>query len=281
MAAAVSMYSGANLNPNAFQNASWMAKAASQIEAGAFDTGWYPGNQCSGQSVPNMNLLKTSSGIALSVGGAATGIMVATSVISATTGAIVGAATLGIGALISVIGMIFAHHAAAVARDVNFACGAIPAVNNAFQVIAAGVKAGQITPANAAAALDTVYSQFMAAGGASSPTSIPDSGAAINKHPWCNANCEMSVILKGMVLYWQAIYNGMTAAVTSATPTGSVPTSTAPLSTGMPSAGTLVPLNSSPAAALTSGSLAQPVPGSGPSFTWIAAAAVAAFLLFT
>jgi hypothetical protein len=161
---------------------------------------------------------------------------------------------------------------------VNFACGALPAVNNAFQVIAAGVKAGQITPAAAAAALDTVYSQFMAAGGASSPGSIPSSGAAINKSPFCNANCEASVTLKGMVLYWQAIYNGMAAAASgSATPTGSVPAASGALPASTGSAGTLVPLNSTPAAALTSGTLA-PAAASGPSIGWLAAAAVAAFV---
>ena len=151
-------------------------------------------------------------------------------------------------------------------------CSALPAVNNAFQVIAQAVKAGQSTPADAASALDTIYAQFMQAGGASGPAGIPDSGTAINKHPWCNAGCEMSVVLKAMVLYWQAQYLALIspAAAGSAQPAaGSMPSTP----------GTVVPLNSTPGAALTSGSAAQSVPGSGPSFELLAAGLVAAFLL--
>lgn len=197
--------SGLKLNPNAFQNNSWLSKAESQIAAGAFDISWYSGS-CGAQSAPNMNLLTTASGIGLSAGGAADAVMVATHAISAATGAIVGAATMGVGVLISVIAMIFQHHAAAVKRDLSFGCGALPAVNNAFAVINQAVHSGQTTPAAAAQSLDQIYTEYQSAG-----------GAAINNHPWCNSNCEMGVILKAMVLYWQSQYAAMSPPATAAT----------------------------------------------------------------
>jgi len=263
LAAAVAMYSGDNLNPKSMTSA-WYSFGARQISAGAFDP--YPG--CSGQAKP-MSLLTTAGGIGLSVGGATTGIMVATHVISAATGAILGAATLGIGALVSVVGMIFAHHAAAVARDMSFLCSAVPGATNAFQVINQAVKSGQTTPAAAIAALDEVYSQFMTAGGASGSTSgpgnIPDSGVAINKHPYCNAGCEMSIILKGMVLYWQSQYQAMAAKQAAAAPAA------APASTPTP-AGTLV------STATPAGAAAAAPAGGIPSFALIAAAVIGAVL---
>jgi hypothetical protein len=207
---ALQMYSGQHLNPkDNFSN------TVGQIAAGQLN----PYQGCSGKAAPNLNLLSTASGITLAATGATTGIMVATGAISAVTGAIVGAATLGVGALISVIGMIFAHHAAAVARDLSFSCSAVPAVNNAFAVINKAVQSGQTTPAAAAQALDTIYAQFMSAGGASGsasgPGNIPSSGTAINNHPYCNSNCVVSVILKAMVLYLQSQYNAMAASVAS------------------------------------------------------------------
>jgi hypothetical protein len=210
MQAAIQQSSGLKLNPRDFQNSSWLTKAESQIAAGAFDVGWYSPS-CASQPASNMNLLAVGGGIALSAAGAAEGIMVATHVISAVTGAIAGAATMGVGVLISVIAMIFEHHAAAVRRDLSFGCGALPAVNNSFAVINQAVRAGQTTPTAAAQALDHIYSQYQSSG-----------GAAINDNPWCNSNCEMGVILKGMVLYWQSQYAAMAAsAAASSTDTAS------------------------------------------------------------
>jgi hypothetical protein len=200
MQAAIQQSSGLKLNPSAFQNSTWLSKAQSQIAAGAFDIGWYSPS-CASQPASNMNLLAVGGGIALSAAGAAEGIMVATHVIAAATGAILGAATLGVGALISIIGVIFQHHAAAVRRDLAFGCSALPAVNNAFAVINQAVHSGQTTPAAASQALDHIYSQYQSSG-----------GAAINDNPWCNSNCEMGVVLKGMVLYWQSQYAAMAAA---------------------------------------------------------------------
>jgi len=268
IAAALAMYSGMNINPKDKQSYLTSAGVASQIQAGAFSP--YAG--CGAQAKP-MSLIPTVGGIGVAIGGATTGILVATHVISAVTGAVLGAATLGAGALISVIAMIFAHHAAAVARDMSFICGALPAVNNSIAVIKKALQDGTTTPAAAAAALDEIYSQFMtaggASGGASGPGNIPDSGAAINKHPYCNAACELSMVLKAMVLYWQSQFMATAPALTPTA--GAI---SAPAGTPAP-AGTLVSISTgAPAAA------AVPAISTVPSFGLIAAALVGAFLLF-
>jgi hypothetical protein len=127
----------------------------------------------------------------------------------------------GVGAIISLIGAIFAHHAAAVKRDLNFGCSAIPAVNNAFSVIRQAVASGQMKASDAAAALPQIYSQYMSAGGAggsvsSGPSGIPGGGQPINDSPWCNSNCELSVVLLAMILFWQAQFQAMAAASSQA-----------------------------------------------------------------
>lgn len=252
---AIAAGSNLNLNPRDINNPTWLADAQAAIAAGAIPVTPPFGPNCAGMQTSNMSLLTTASGITLSAAGATTGILVATHVISAVTGAIAGAATLGVGALISVVAMIFAHHAAAVKRDLAFGCSALPAVNNAFAVLAQAVAAKQTTPAAAAQALDTVYSNYQSAG-----------GSAINTSPFCNSNCELGVVLKGMVLYWQAKYNAMAAAQAApaavARPsTGATPSAVAP--TGQP-AGTLVQTGAPAAAAAA----AAPVSGG---FPWILA----------
>lgn len=285
--AAMAMYAGQNFNPKDSQSYLTSAGVARQIAAGAFDP--YAG--CSGGAKP-MSLIPTVGGIGVAIGGATTGILVATHVISAVTGAVLGAATLGVGALISVVGMIFAHHAQAVQRDMSFICGALPAVNNSIAVIKAALQAGQTTPAAAAAALDEIYSQFMTAGGASGsasgPGNIPDGGAPINKHPYCNAACELSMVLKAMVLYWQSQFMAMAPAqAASASPAAAAAAS---LPGGTPaSAGTLISMNTPPAGTpggtVVSMATGQPVAlapakSGGLSFGLIAAGLVGAFLLF-
>ncbi|MGA7794293.1 MAG: hypothetical protein WCA19_14765, partial [Candidatus Acidiferrales bacterium] len=182
---ALSMYSGQHVNPRDSGNAAWVTANEQQIEAGQF----LPYSGCSGQA-PNLKLFSTVSGLSLSAAGVGTGIATATGAIATATSVALGAATMGVGLIISVIGMIFAHHAAAVSRDENFSCSSLPAVNNAFQVIADAVQSGQTTPAAAAAALPQIYSEFMSAGGAggsiSGPSGIPGGGTAINNSPYCN-----------------------------------------------------------------------------------------------
>jgi hypothetical protein len=243
---AIAQGSNLHLNPRDINSSTWLADAQAAIAAGAIPVTPPFGPNCAGQKTSNMNLLQTAGGISLAAAGATSGIMVATGTITAATGALVGAATLGVGALISVISMIFAHHAAAVQRDLAFGCSALPAVNNAFAVIAQAVAAKQTTPAAASQALDAIYSNYQSAG-----------GSAINTSPYCNSNCELGVVLKGMVLYWQSKYNAMAAAAAPAAApasptTGATPSAVAP--TTQP-AGALVS-TVTPAAAAPSGATA-------------------------
>lgn len=203
MQQAISSFQGKNLNPKDFQNSAWLSTAESQVAAGQFNVSWYS-PACAGNTAPPLNLFSTASGLALSTAGVGTGIAAATGAIAATTATALGAATMGAGLIVAVIAMIFQHHAAAVKRDLAFGCSALPAVNNAFSLIYSAVQNGQTTPDAAASSLDQIFSNFMSAG-----------GAAINYSPFCNSNCEMAVIVKAMVLYWQAQYKAMAAASTA------------------------------------------------------------------
>jgi len=286
---AISMYGAAHLNPAEFKNSAWLADAEAAISSATIPTSGGFGPQCSGQAASNINLFKTASGLAVGTTSAGIGIAASIGAITATTAAIAGAATLGVGALVAVIGLIFEHHAAAVQRALSFGCSTYPAVNNSFALINQGVQQGTISPAAAAQALQEIYSQFMQAGGASGsasgPGNIPSGGQAINDSPWCNSNCELSVVLLGMVLYWEAQYAAMQQPATAATTPAQAETGVSSPST---TPGTLVSVPSS--APVTPGTLvsmatgqavnAPPAAPAVPSWMWLAAAAVGAFLLF-
>jgi len=179
-----------------FGDASWKSYAISDIQNGNIYLA--PGG-CSGQPAPSVNLFSTASGLALGTTSATTGILGATGLIGAGTGALLGAATMGVGLIISVIGMIFAHHAAAVKQEQQLYCAAIQAANNALAVIAQAVANGQASPADAAASLDSLYQQ------ASSYVA-----PAVQHNP-CNANCELMVVLKAIVLYQESQYQAAAA----------------------------------------------------------------------
>lgn len=227
---AISQASGDNLNPNISNN---FSKWYSQIQAGQFDTSWVSPS-CSGIIAKNPDLSLTEA--AGSIAGATTGAVGAAAGGFATAaGTALGVATLGIGAVVAVLSIIFAHHAAAVAQEQNLECVATAAANNAMNVLAQGVASGQIAPADAVTALNTLYSQYAAMVKPSWGTS-----------PWCNANCELQILMQAMVLYWQAQYQAMADAQTAssaaagASPAGAI---TAPVtgavdsvaaSTGLP-----------------------------------------------
>jgi hypothetical protein len=236
---ALSAYSGFHLNPkDDYTNPSGMT---AQIAAGQFDP--YPG--CTGQA-PNLNVFQTDSGLALGTTSAAVGILgpSGAALIPAAAVPVVGWVIAGVGAITGLISTIFRHHAAAVKRDLDFSCNGLPAVNNAFSLISHAVQNGTMHPADAAAALPQIYSEFMTAGGASGsesgPGSIPGGGTPINDSPWCNSNCELSLALLGMVFYWQSQYEAMAAqqdaaaAAASQSVATSLPTAIDPL-TGNPS----------------------------------------------
>jgi hypothetical protein len=194
---------GMSGNPD-FSNPTWTASAAGMVAAGQIPAASFSPN-CAGQPpASNMNLLSTVSGISLAAAGATEGIMIAMHTISAVTGAIAGAATMGAGAIISVIMAIFAHHAAAVKQEQQLGCAAINAFNNAISVIDSAVAAGQTTPDAAASSMDTLIGQ------------VDQYVSPSVKHNPCNADCELTVLVKAIVLYKKALYNGM-AAVSAAT----------------------------------------------------------------
>lgn len=234
--AAMAAYSGKNLNTKSSINSSWLATAASAVRSATIPVSPPFGPNCSGVSAQNLNLFQTASGLALGTTSAGIGIA---SAAGAITGAAVGIATAaigGVGVIFALIDMIFAHHAAAVKRDLSFGCGALPAVNNAFQVLAQGVNAKTITPAQASQAVWQIYSNFMQAGGASGgsagPGNIPSSGTAINDHPYCNSNCELSLVVYAMCLYWGAQYSAMAAQAPASASGSSVSPSGSYVSTG-------------------------------------------------
>jgi hypothetical protein len=209
---AIKLYAPYHLNPKDFSNSAFLSAAEAEITSAQFAP--YAG--CTGQA-PALNLFQTASGVALGTTAAAVGFLgpSGAALIPAAAVPVIGWVIAGIGAIIGLIEAIFAHHAAAVKRDMNFSCGAVPAVNNAFGVIKTAIQNGTMTLSDAAAALPTIYTQFMAAGGASGsasgPGSIPSGGTAINDNPYCNANCELSVVLYAMVLYWQSQFQAMAA----------------------------------------------------------------------
>lgn len=207
------------LNPRDFQNPTYLSKVAEQIQAGQFDTAWVSPS-CVGiiSSNPTEDLSLTQA--AGKIAGATTGAL-ATAAAGSAAGVALGAATFGIGIVVAILSAIFAHHAQAVEQEQQIECTVTAAANNSMNVLAEGVSSGQIAPADAATALNTLYSQYQAMAKPSFGTS-----------PWCNANCELEIIMLGMVIYWQAQYNAMAEAAAS-NPAGNAVSSVA-ASTGLP-----------------------------------------------
>lgn len=77
-------------------------------------------------------------------------------------GPIIGAAVLAIGGLATLFGLVFGHHAAAVAKEQKIVCAAVPSANDALAAIYDAVNNGTITPQQGKDALDSLLSQFKA-----------------------------------------------------------------------------------------------------------------------
>lgn len=266
---AIKAYSGSHLNPAQTQNQAWLAAAESAVANASIDVTGGFGPDCTGQTAQPLNLFQTVSGLALGTTSATVGVLGGTGIIAAAAVPVVGWIVAGVGALIGLIGAIFKHHAAAVARDLQFGCSAIPAVNNAMAVIIKGVQTGNILPADAANSLQEIYSQFMAAGGASGsasgPGGIPSGGKAINDSPFCNSNCELSLVVYAMVLYWTAQFQAQAAQAAAVAAESAA-------QSGTSQGGSTVPgLVSSPQ---TTGSFSL---SEIPAWAWIALAAVGAW----
>jgi hypothetical protein len=117
-----------------------------------------------------------------------------------------GPATLGISiAIAGIVGIfstIMAHHAAAVKKEQNVLCSAVPAANNYLQIIAQAVAAGQATPAQGIQALQSLSSNFDSA-----VSSIRKMGGSS-----CNAACIMTEELRGVIAYMSSQFQDLISA---------------------------------------------------------------------
>jgi len=103
------------------------------------------GGQCAGASMTKPAILTTASGMALKFA-ALTG--------PAAPFVIAGAAIAG------VFAFIFGHHAAAIKKEQSILCAAVPAANQALEIIDQALQSGQVSPADAIAALNNLLSGF-------------------------------------------------------------------------------------------------------------------------
>jgi len=218
-----------NLNPADWQNQSFINAVLSNIANGSIPLESFS-PACQGVVAQNVNVFQTDSGLALGTVSAGQGLLVATGTIAGATAALAGAVTMGIGAIVGVISMIFAHHAAAVKAEQQYGCASIAAVNNAFSVIQKAVSNGTMIPGDAVQALCTVYSQYM---------NYVQSAGVWGTSPYCNANCEVSMMVGAMVIYWQAQYSNMAAqqkasAASAASLSSSVPTTSTSVAAAAP-----------------------------------------------
>lgn len=222
---AIQVTNFANRNPRDFGDPTWQNLVYAQIQNGQFDVARVSPS-CAGivsqdPSVRDLSLTQAA-GAAATMGTGITALLV-----PALT-APLGIATLGIGAVVAIVSVIFAHHAAAVKQEQQIECTVTTAANNAMSAIAEGVQNGQIAPADAAATLDQVFTNYAA-------MAAPSFGT----HPYCNANCELEIVMKAMVLFWQSQYQAMAAqqAQSAATPVGAAESAVQSVaaSTGLPS----------------------------------------------
>ena len=100
-----------------------------------------------------------------------------------------------------VFGAIFGHHAAAVGKEQNVLCAAVPAANDSFDAIDQAVQSGQFTPQQGITALDSVASGFQSA---VSAILKMDSGH-------CNAACVMIMAVRAVVAARKQQYSAMAA----------------------------------------------------------------------
>lgn len=196
-----------NLNSKDFQDCSWYGTALQAIQEGQINLNWFSPSCSTGFTPsPNLTLTQASGSIATKVGSALT------TAATGTAAAVLGPLTLGISALTSIVSLIFAHHAAAVKAEQQAGCASLAGVNNTMLAIQEGVQTGQITPQGAIAALQQMYTSYMA---------LLNQYKVWGTSPFCNANCEMSIIVQAMVIYWSGQYQAMAAAAAT-NPAGAV-----------------------------------------------------------
>lgn len=119
---------------------------------------------------------------------------------------------LGIGAAAElagvVFGLIFGHHAKAIAKERSILCAAVPAANQTLVAVDQAVADGHFSPQNAIDALQAMLAQF-----AQAVASIQH-GADPTSSGECNAACVMLSQLRAIVLRKVSLYQDMLNAPT-------------------------------------------------------------------
>jgi len=217
----------------------------------------------------NVKLAQMAGGLALT--GINTAAVLSSSLMAAVGGAaILGAATMGIGAIIGLFPLLFGHHAAAVKKEQSVLCPAVPAANNYLQIIVSAVQNGQSTPQTAIQALDSLVSDFE-----SSVSSIVKGSIGTGT---CNAACLAIAQLQAIVVEMQSQYQDqIDAANTAASAVAAGTSQVLPASTPNTTAAAAV----APASSYASfyNQPATSAPSTSSSWLPIAAIAIGAFLL--
>jgi hypothetical protein len=162
---------------------------------------------CTGVSAGgNIKIIQQASGLALS------GVSMGLTAAGVVTSAALAPFTLGISAVIGLFPLFFAHHAAAVKKEQQTVCAAVPAAQNYLEQIQNSVSTGLATPAQGIQALQSLLSDFT-----SQVASIMK-----NSSSQCNAACVWVKELTAIVAYQSAQYQEQAAQV-AANPVLAVP----------------------------------------------------------
>lgn len=157
------------------------------------------GDNCSGYSTTNVSFAQAAQlagtaagsgfGIAASIGGPAS---------TAAGVASVALPIIGIGvAIATIVGTIFAHHAAKVKEQAQLDCAMVAACNNAWNEMRSAIAAGQLTAAQALQGFESVYSQ--AAALVAPMSNGPKPGD-------CNNPCNLTLICRAVTNKLEAMY---------------------------------------------------------------------------
>ena len=126
------------------------------------------------------------------------------------TGPVTFGISIAIAGIVGIFSTIFSHHAAAVKKEQNVLCTAVPAANNYLDVIDQAVASGAASAQKALQALDSLASDFRS--------------AVSGIYKSCNAACVMQMCLDAALATQRAKYSAL-AAQQAAAPT-SVPVTT-------------------------------------------------------
>jgi hypothetical protein len=179
---------------------------------------------CTAQAIQSIGIGASNAGAELNIGGQAAAIGTKTAL--TTTGMIAAGSAaipvigLGISAITSLIGAIFAHHAQAVQNEQEAECQVLQLTQQAIPQIDQAVFSGQITAAQGIALHLQVVNQAKS-------IEAPVSGQGSGGHP-CNAGCCISHQLDALQAFAQVYYQDLSPASqqpkTTAAAPGSVPT---------------------------------------------------------